>query len=158
MRSLVLALALVMTGGQLAHAKDGGKGKKERLKKMAKELNLSEAQVEKIRSIRKKYKNDLKESRAQQKKQRKELKNLMSSSQKGEAFNKTLKQKHAELQKTSNALHDARFNMMLETRDVLEGDQIKNFKKFKGHEGKRRHKRGEHSRKDEDDDDHGDED
>ena len=158
MRSLVLALALVLAGGQLVHAKDGGIEKKERLKKMAKELNLSEAQVEKIRSIRKKYKNELKESKTQQKKQRKELKSLMNSSQKGEAFNKTLKEKHSELQKTSNALHDAKFNMMLETRDVLEGDQIKNFKKFKGHEGKRRHRRGEHSRKDDNDDDHDDED
>lgn len=118
--------------GQSVYAKDGkGKKGRERFKKMAEELNLSEEQMAKIKEIRKKYRSELKDLRSKKKYAQSELQELMSSGNKGSSFQGKAKSKHSELQAFSNQLHDKRFNMMLEIREELSSEQIKEFKEFR---------------------------
>lgn len=118
----------VLFAAASAQAKEG-KGR--RFKKMAQELDLSEEQIKEIKTIRKSYRSDLKALREKRKKQKEELKKLMSSGEKGESFQQKAKQAQAEAQRTGNELHSKRFEMMLEIREQLSPDQIKEFKEFR---------------------------
>lgn len=116
------------------------KGKGRGHHRMMKELDLSKEQVEKIQAIKEKYYEGKKEHRERKHEERDELTKLMQAPTKGESYNSMLREKHDELLKKGTERRRKHFEMMLQIRELLNGDQLKKFKGLKLH--KRGHGKG----------------
>lgn len=100
-----------------------------------KELNLSEEQREKIRSIRKAIKPQMKAL----KKESRELRKGLQEALRSEASESDLRSKFQALQNKKSAIASLRFDQMLKIRANLTPEQRKKFKMKSGdgHRGKR---------------------
>ncbi len=98
-----------------------------------KDLNLTPDQMQKIRAIRSRYKDQLSQQRQAVQQAQKELKTLMV----GNTSDDQIRQKYEQLKPLRQNLADTRFNSLLEIRDVLTPEQRQKFvDRFnKRHEG-----------------------
>lgn len=114
--------------------------------KIAKELNLTDAQKTQVKAIREKYQPQMKEKRQAARAARRELQELMRSDKKGAEIQASLQTKHKNVQTLQNAAQDIGFQMALEIREVLNPDQIAKFRGlFPGKGG--HHRFGKHGKK-----------
>ena len=131
MNKLIILLAICTLGLANSHA---GEGKKDKMKKwdekVKKELNLTDEQSKEITEIKDKYNTELKGLMDQRNKLRKELADMTKQADTSENFNKTLTNKHNELQGVNKDLQDKRFVMLLETREILKPDQLAKMDKL----------------------------
>lgn len=91
---------------------------------LVKELDLSNAQADKIDDIKKKYHPELSKLKKNKWKLKKELWKMSQQPEKGSEIKAQLTEKYAEARKAENTYEDKRFEMMLEARNVLDADQI----------------------------------
>lgn len=135
MKKTAIILGLALCGQAFAFgasSEEGRKGnRKDRLRKMAKQLDLSEDQIAKIRSIKKGSKEEAKDKKELRKKFKNELEEMLRSPEKGEAYNAKLKEKHSKLLELGNQARQQRFSTMLKIRDELSPEQIKKFNEFR---------------------------
>lgn len=87
------------------------------------ELNLSEAQSQKLATIRQKYQPQLRTLRDQMKTKRDEMRQLMGSN----ASSATIRAKNDEINKIRDKMENLRFESMMEMREVLTPDQRREF-------------------------------
>lgn len=108
------------------------------------ELDLTDKQAEKIKSIKRKYRPELGKLRKEKRQLKRELWDMTRKPKKGEVFQDELMAKHELMQKAGDAYDDKRFEMMLEAREALRPEQLANLddvmkRKWRYH--KWRHKR-----------------
>ena len=95
-----------------------------------KELNLSAAQVQKMRAIRKQYQDTINQGQQSTRQSRHELQTLLA----GDATEAQIREKYNQVKVLKQQVADAQFESMLATRNVLNPDQRR---KFVGHVMKR---------------------
>lgn len=135
----LLGLSLILLPASPLLARYGGEGRGER---WVQELNLNEAQQTQIKAIREKYRPKMQEQRQKLREQKASLREMMKSPQKGKAHQEKLRSQHKSLWKTKTQLSETRFDKVLEIREVLDEEQIKNFKMHRKHRGRWRKQGG----------------
>ena len=88
-----------------------------------KQLNLSSQQQQELTAIRQKYQGQMKQLREQLRQNQQELKTMMD----GTTPANTIMAKHDQVMGLRQQLDKLRFQSMLESRDVLNPDQRKQF-------------------------------
>lgn len=134
----VLSLGLAGTAlakGRPGKGEFGGKG--EHVERMIKELNLNEEQKVKVKQIRDTYESQIRTLRESSKVAAEDLKTTMKQESKGPEFQKAALDKFAVVQQKRQELQKLRFQMALETRELLNGDQLKKFNSFHDKRGPR---------------------
>ena len=90
---------------------------------LMKQLNLSSQQQQQLTAIRQKYQGQMKQLREQLRQNQQELKTMMDGTTPGN----TIMAKHDQVMGLRQQLDKLRFQSMLESRDVLNPDQRKQF-------------------------------
>jgi protein CpxP len=90
---------------------------------LMKQLNLSSQQQQQLTAIRQKYQGQMKQLREQLRQNQQELKTMMD----GTTPANTIMAKHDQVMELRQQLDKLRFQSMLESRDVLNPDQRKQF-------------------------------
>jgi len=122
-----------MLGAASAEAK--GCGEKDRSLRLAKELNLTQEQLEKVKEIKSKYKARFKEGGAAVKAAKQDLIASVQAPKRDDAYSAELMAKFKKTQDLKKDLHQARFEMALEIRSLLTDEQIAKFKALPRHHG-----------------------
>ncbi|NQY99683.1 MAG: Spy/CpxP family protein refolding chaperone [Bdellovibrionales bacterium] len=117
----ILMVFFLMTPAPVAYAQPGGK--KGVMRKVLKELNLSDEQKSSLKEMRKANKGQMKELRQQKKAARLELKEAMGS----DASESKLRALHTKLQELRKETATKRFENLLKIRKVLTPKQRKKF-------------------------------
>lgn len=111
--SVAVAAPNAKLSGAIAQNKQSGGNN------IAKELNLSQAQVQQIEGIRNKYKNQLAQTRQSLNQSQQELRNLMT----GTAPESQVRSKYQQVQALQQQLGNLRFESQLAMRQVLSPTQ-----------------------------------
>lgn len=125
--SYFLSLTVLLLGLNAnadSHFGKDGKDKAFSFRKMKKELNLTPAQVEQLKSFKKEAKDQLKAKKEAMKEARKGLETTLKSNSSEEA----IRTKFSELQAKQDEFSKARFEMVLKIRSILTPEQRAKFK------------------------------
>lgn len=133
-RIAAISAAVVVLGGAIALAKPAslftnpvaqvGVEQKDQMNDgWLKDLNLTPDQVQKIKAIRSRNKDNLSQQRQAMQQAQKELKELMA----GDASSDQVRQKYDQVKALKQQLGEARFNTLLEIRNVLTLEQRQKF-------------------------------
>ena len=120
----------------LTHAHAGDEFPALRLEKA---LSLTPQQVEQVKTIRKKFRPEIRPLKMQMLSLKKDLLEKLQSPKKGSDYQKELTAKFGELQTVKQGLAQKRFQMALEIREILNDDQISKFKELGGSLRRGRH-------------------
>lgn len=134
MKNLVLALSLLLAA-QNSFAGPGKKdGHHQKGEQLRKELGLSEEQLVKIKEIRRERKSSIQEKRQAAKIANQAFRAALANSQ---SSKDEIAEKYRAMSQARQAIRDARFETMLEVRNVLNEQQRTKFHamrdKWKGH-------------------------
>ncbi|MBJ7899501.1 MAG: periplasmic heavy metal sensor [Cyanobacteria bacterium RI_101] len=111
------------TAPLVAQAQNRGSGAGQRGERAMERLNLSAEQRQQLQSIRQKYAGQTEKLETDLRSQQGELRQLMA----GSADKETIRKKHNQVTQTRQKLGDLRFEMMLDSREILTPQQRQEF-------------------------------
>lgn len=146
MKKWICLLTLLISTSTFAMGDKGPHEKgtpKKHLQKMAKELGLSNEQIDKLKALKKESFKETRSLRKEVKQAKSEFDAIIESEEKGDSFKTKAKAAFSKLEVAKSKMMQMRFNESLELREILTAEQLKKFNQMRKDHGPKfkRHKK-----------------